>query len=521
MKVTDWSRGVYVVTVATDASKTKLLQRSCVAEGLQLVLLGLGERWTGHCMKLRLFKDWLLRTPVGDDDVVIFSDGYDTYCQHSVSEVLSRLKSFRRDTTIVSTELYLWPPSIFHLRGFFDAAYEDSPQSARGDRGPNPPYRYPCSGQYAGTKKSLIRVLEAMDFVDSDDDQGKLIECIGKHPTWFTLDHGTSLFQPNMYTMEDHSTAIVAISRNKIRRVVNEDLTLRRDGGKTVLYNVRTKSSPCFLHANAVGSSVADMIQGHLDHTETVHNFVPKATSFKCTIITHPQRRAQVDGFVRTYKLDADIALLKPHAEQTMEESLVVRDAGLSPTDLMRGLGHISALQLASHDTKSDFVLFLEDDACFSNCIEGRHPTDVLEELVRTTPRDVDVLLLGDDKVNFDCMTPVKRITPVSEDQDLCLLAYAVRGHKIGEILSSLLPLREPLQKSLAAVIESKKLRTLKARPRAFRSASETEISRTSRLFPSLHRANRALQVLGVIVGLVCLGILLFGGLSRLVHANG
>jgi len=500
------SLGVYVVSVATDEPRTRILRNSCGANGLQLILLGLGNQWSGFCMRFRLLKNWLLHSPqVSDADVIICSDAYDTYCQQPVSEVLSRFKAFQPDTIVVSAELYLWPPATFHLRAYFDEVYEASPHRVRGDRFPNPPYRYPCAGQYAGTKRNLLRMINAINFVDADDDQQKLIECITKHPSWFTLDYRTSLFQPNMFTMQDHSTTIIDPTKNKIRKVISDDLTLIRDGGRTALFNMRTKSSPCFLHANASGPTVEQTIQAHLDHALNVHTYTPISTRRKCAIVSRPDGRFDVDSLVRTYRLDASVDLLRLSAEQTMEESMVLKSSGLSPMDIKRGLGHVSALRAMFSPDEREFVLVLEDDACFSNCIQGRHPAEVLEELVSKTPEDVDMLFLGDDKINCNCVDPVTKITAISENQELCMLAYAVRENKIGQILSSMLPLREPIQDSLARVIRSHKMITLKASPRIFRSTSATEVSRTSL------RPNHILEVLSASIFLIFIGSLLLG----------
>jgi hypothetical protein len=505
------SCGVYVVSVATDRDKSRLLRNSCGANGLQLIFLGEEELWSGFCMRFRLLKNWLLHSPqVSDTDIIIFSDAYDTYCQQPVSEVFSRFKSFQPNTIVVSAELYLWPPETFHLRAHFDEIYEASPLRVRRGRFPNPPYRYPCAGQYAGTKRNLLRMLNSINFVDADDDQQKLIECIKNHPTWFTLDYRTSLFQPNMFTLQDHSTSIIDPTKNKFRNVISDDLILRQEGVRAVLFNVRTKSTPCFLHANGSGSMAAKKIQAHHEHASMVLAYTPIYTRRKCAIVARSDGHFDMDSLVRLYRLDASFDLLRLNIEQTMDESLVSKTSGLSHMDLSRCLGHVSALKSLFNPEEREFAIVLEDDACFTNCIQGRHPSEVLEEFVRSSPEDVDVLFLGDDTNNCSCVDPVMKIAPSYENQELCLIAYAVRRNKIWQFLSSMFPLREPLQNSFARVIRIHRMRTLKASPRIFRPTSDTSIARSVSGLPSLRRIH-VLDILSASIFVIFIGALLCG----------
>jgi hypothetical protein len=70
---------IHIVTVATESKYYfPYLVESCKKHGLNLEVLGFGEKWTGFNMRFRLMTDYLKQLP--ENDIVCFVDGYDVLC---------------------------------------------------------------------------------------------------------------------------------------------------------------------------------------------------------------------------------------------------------------------------------------------------------------------------------------------------------------------------------------------------------------------------------------------------------
>ena len=83
-----------VVTVATDfRPQMHRLNASLAANGLELIILGLGEKWCGHSLKLQALKAFLDTCTCGN---VLFLDAYDTLALPFTADSLSdRFAMFR------------------------------------------------------------------------------------------------------------------------------------------------------------------------------------------------------------------------------------------------------------------------------------------------------------------------------------------------------------------------------------------------------------------------------------------
>ena len=111
---------IVIVTVATDISHFgyQNLKRSCDFFGYKLHTLGSGSAWTGgdmaHStgggMKLVLMKAFL--ETLADDQIVVFSDGYDTLFQLSPRTLLNRFDQQQNEKVadvLFAGETHCWP----------------------------------------------------------------------------------------------------------------------------------------------------------------------------------------------------------------------------------------------------------------------------------------------------------------------------------------------------------------------------------------------------------------------------
>jgi hypothetical protein len=168
---------MHIITVATDESKaTKLL-----SSNPDIINLGKGVVWEGGTMegpgggqKINLVKAYLEDLP--DNDIVMFSDGYDTFIDADKKEILKRYFGMTKEVVFAAEET-CWP----------DTRLASSFQE------PEVGYRYLNSGCYIGTVKELKRIF-APDIENWEDDQLYVQKqyLTGKYD--MVLDHESYLF---------------------------------------------------------------------------------------------------------------------------------------------------------------------------------------------------------------------------------------------------------------------------------------------------------------------------------------
>jgi hypothetical protein len=86
---------LHIVTVATD-SKYYLphLEKTCKdIGGVELTVIGLGEKWGGYIWKFQKMLDFLRKVP--REDVVCFVDGYDVICNRDLSDIIPKFLKVR------------------------------------------------------------------------------------------------------------------------------------------------------------------------------------------------------------------------------------------------------------------------------------------------------------------------------------------------------------------------------------------------------------------------------------------
>lgn len=208
---------IHVVTVATDTPLGfRRLVNSCIQNQIHLDVLGLGEPYINHVIKLHLMTKYLEILP--EDDLVLFVDGYDVFFLASAEEIASRFLAMEIPF-LIGAERALFPEFLKEPR------YKDRYPEMPG------PFCYLNSGTYIGTvrevKKRIKRGLEFFSLQLADCDQGLFSIDFIEHPEEYRLDFRCDLFFPLFLMLKDE----VALEGKKIECLL-------------------TGSSPCVLHGN-------------------------------------------------------------------------------------------------------------------------------------------------------------------------------------------------------------------------------------------------------------------------------
>lgn len=83
-----------VVTVSTDRTRYfSYLEQSCMRNGCDLVVLGMGQKWQGYAWKFRLVHEYLASVPC--EEIVCFVDAYDVIVIQPASEITRKFKKIK------------------------------------------------------------------------------------------------------------------------------------------------------------------------------------------------------------------------------------------------------------------------------------------------------------------------------------------------------------------------------------------------------------------------------------------
>ena len=89
-------------TVATqERGYLNALKESCKINGLNLKIVGMGQKWEGFGTKLRLIRETL--DQLNSDTVVLYSDAYDSIIIGTAEDILKRFRQFNSDIVFSST----------------------------------------------------------------------------------------------------------------------------------------------------------------------------------------------------------------------------------------------------------------------------------------------------------------------------------------------------------------------------------------------------------------------------------
>lgn len=88
---------LHIITVSTDSDYYfKYLVESCKNNGIELTVLGYGEKWQGFTWRFKLMIDYLEKINV--NDIVCFIDGYDVICTRNLNELEEEFIKLKNET---------------------------------------------------------------------------------------------------------------------------------------------------------------------------------------------------------------------------------------------------------------------------------------------------------------------------------------------------------------------------------------------------------------------------------------
>ena len=189
------------------------LYLSCKQYGVDLKMIGLGEAYKGHYLKLQWMLDYV-RT-LQDDEIVLFVDGFDVLVLAD-SETLLRTFKQMNAPIVIAAERECYPYA--DLKN----AYPSSPTS----------FRYINSGTYMGYASALREWLEDLNINQTECDQGQVTKhfLANREKNFLKLDYHCELFLP-------------------LYMVKREELVIEKETNR--LYFPTTQTRPCVLHANS------------------------------------------------------------------------------------------------------------------------------------------------------------------------------------------------------------------------------------------------------------------------------
>lgn len=207
-----------IITVAThDKEPLQRFKESCENYGLYYKILGLNQEWKGGNMKkgmgggmkINLLRDELNKGYV-DDDIILFTDSYDTIFLTGEKEILNKYYKFNSDI-VFSGEEVCWP---------------DKSKSYIFDKdGEKYKYKYINSGGFIG-KVSAIKELISEKLDDNFDDQLYIHIRYNDMKRLVKIDYTCEIFQTSSFS----------------------DLNI--DYGKNRITNKIYNTRPCHLHGN-------------------------------------------------------------------------------------------------------------------------------------------------------------------------------------------------------------------------------------------------------------------------------
>ena len=156
-----------IFTVATDSDHFgfQSLRRSAEFFGHTLINLGEGKKWGGYNTKLILMREALQKI-VGDDQLILFVDGYDTILQRGPEDIIERfdylLEKFQQqhgeEAIFFGAEHNCWPSEEVCSQ------YEKGTEYSS-------PYSYLNSGTYIGRARVIRALLKGVPSRPDEDDQ--------------------------------------------------------------------------------------------------------------------------------------------------------------------------------------------------------------------------------------------------------------------------------------------------------------------------------------------------------------
>jgi hypothetical protein len=247
---------VHAVTVGDDATKAHILTDSLRRYGHgECRVLGNGQPWLGGTMagpgggqKINLMKEYLNNPPPADqregetkswteNDLILFSDGYDTSVSGTPEEFIRKWKWFGADV-VFGAESANWPGGCLNQ--------------------PDVPGRFKFlnSGGYIGRATVLREMFNSREIENHADDQLFCQELYASGKWKIKLDHRKEIF----CCLSDH----VREHRDAVQRGRFQDWPVKNigpagpgsPGEREIYFVMETQTYPLQLHGNGVSKNV-------------------------------------------------------------------------------------------------------------------------------------------------------------------------------------------------------------------------------------------------------------------------
>jgi hypothetical protein len=175
---------VHIVTVATESKYYfDYLKKTCSQNGIELTVLGFGEKWKGFAWRLQLMISYLKK--LKPNDIVCFVDGYDVICIRDLKElkkVFEKIVMEKKCKIIVgkdASNLGFLATSLL-IAGFGTCNNQNI-----------------NAGTYIGYAKDLIEILNSVYNIKPEltsDDQILLTKFCNIKPDYFYVDVNNEIF---------------------------------------------------------------------------------------------------------------------------------------------------------------------------------------------------------------------------------------------------------------------------------------------------------------------------------------
>lgn len=280
----DW-KNVHFCTIGTDDKKLKKLVESAEKYDVPLKNIANDYDWQddmqgfGGGPKIKMMYDFLCSDEVHDNDIVLFTDGYDTLFVDDGETIVERFLELNYDL-VWAGESSLWPcPDDEQLINGFNQKYNDYRMNEKnpGPDKPMTPYLYLNSGGYIG-RAWMIRNLfseyeNAADFCEATDhntfidDQEFCQRLFTRHSDWplgQCIDYEAYIFQ------------------------TNEEQISKLDNGQ--MWNPLTNTCGCIYHGNNLNTNWPTYERVYENHVASEDYFLETPPLFK----TNQYRRFDV-----------------------------------------------------------------------------------------------------------------------------------------------------------------------------------------------------------------------------------
>jgi hypothetical protein len=450
---------IYFITFATDKNKVKILESSCKTNNVPLIILGLNDKWEGFGTKFIKIKEFLENSPeIDNEDIIFYNDGYDTICQADFDYIRKKFESiYQPGKIIVSAEVYLWPPPIFSHKNYFDELNKGK-------------YRYPCSGQYAGTKIDLLNMFNTLNMKPNEDDQEAVVKYTVNFPFKVQLDYNCDLFQPNLFLLENEKSHYDANeAEKKFNPNLNDDLSFNKIDNKIVIQNLYTNSIPCFIHANGPSKDYIINWYNHYIKPLKKAALSPKRLP-PAYVIVMPNRVDYVKNTFTTHRIPyQEFEAVKGKNfsyQQLFEDGIISRPSiELTLGEIGCYMSHASVLEKLK-EPGVDKICIFEDDIRIPNYLPGKWIGDQILEAIKKVPSDCDVLYLGRCYDNCDMAEPVNDMI-LKVYNPLCLHAYIVFKKALNK-LRDIYPITDAVDRYYVNKIKEGKIKAYATNPPLF-----------------------------------------------------